>query len=287
MGEARRKGATTDHGGGRVTIEGDADDLLDRGTPAEALGALLGMAADVLAAMAARVVAKGMRPEGLALAAIDLADPAGARVAGYLGSPEALAAARRAAPGGERPILTGTIQRARMVTVVEALDAAMGRHVARPPAGHLPVLVVAGGHLSVSFEPMPGVAPAEAFCRMRYRGEESGDVVTVWNSRDGVTPFTFRHPDTGEAFTHFDFGGDVRAPDHVPSRGDLVFVDLTREVALQRRRAYVTRRWGRAPESGTPLRDAYPGMTWEQVAAQLADADLTPGAPDLVRWGDA
>lgn len=131
---------------------------------------------------------------------------------------------------------------------------------------------------------------AEAFKLMHYRSEESGHELVVWNSRDGVTPYIFRHPDTRETYRHVEWHRDVYAPDHRPKVGEFFFEDLTRERALARRRREVVACWGRAEHGWPAMRDdpRYAGLTWEQAAERLAEADLQePGWPMLSRWGVA
>jgi hypothetical protein len=54
----------------------------------------------------------------------------------------------------------------------------------------------------------------------------------LWNSRDGVTPFTIHHP-VGWEMQHENWQDDLCCPLHVPMVGDRVFVDMTLERATQ------------------------------------------------------
>ncbi len=70
----------------------------------------------------------------------------------------------------------------------------------------------------------------EAFCLMLYGCEGCGYRETLWNTRDGVTPFTVGCRKCDGMMTHLPpWANDKRAPDHAPVYGDRVFVDLTPE----------------------------------------------------------
>ena len=66
----------------------------------------------------------------------------------------------------------------------------------------------------------------EAFCLMNYECEACGHRQVIWNSRDGVTPFTTSCEKCGKAATHVRFNEDKRVPNHVLQPGDLYFDDL-------------------------------------------------------------
>ena len=114
---------------------------------------------------------------------------------------------------------------------------------------------------------------AEAFCLMTYecylcRGRE-----VFWNSRDGVTPFslTRRCLKCGGDMRHTEFQADRYVPDHIPQRGQGVFIDMPesfkRPVALMRVKASV--------EAGYPTPD---GMVDDIIAS------FHPGEPWFIRW---
>ncbi|WP_342049919.1 MULTISPECIES: hypothetical protein [unclassified Cupriavidus] len=71
----------------------------------------------------------------------------------------------------------------------------------------------------------------EAFCLMQYACP-CGHAEVMWNSRDGVTPFSLACPSCGQAnLHHVKFRGDVYAPKHVPHDGQRVWVAMTEERA--------------------------------------------------------
>lgn len=82
---------------------------------------------------------------------------------------------------------------------------------------------------------------AEAFCLMHYR-DADGNEETIWNSRDGVTPFIMRSR-AGREMTHVNWQGDHCRPNYLPLIGDRMFVDITRERALEIAQAQVARWW--------------------------------------------
>lgn len=74
---------------------------------------------------------------------------------------------------------------------------------------------------------------AEAFCIMKYQADDDpNDVEWIWNSRDGVTPFTLTLQ-SGKPGTHVDWHLDQYAPEYKPPSGSRMFVDMTRERAME------------------------------------------------------
>lgn len=120
---------------------------------------------------------------------------------------------------------------------------------------------------------------ADAFVVMRYRGvDEAGEVEDIWNSRDGVTPYTVLLR-SGVAATHVEWCGMVPRPAYDPPPGSRVFVDLTESLARANAWAYVRHIWDDAGAEGMLARDQY------QTAADMVEAlvaDIRPGEPALV-----
>lgn len=69
----------------------------------------------------------------------------------------------------------------------------------------------------------------EAYCLMQYRCEDCRYEETIWNSRDGVTPFTVTCDKCGGIMQHVNWGRDCRKVNHKPGLGDRVFVDVTED----------------------------------------------------------
>lgn len=118
----------------------------------------------------------------------------------------------------------------------------------------------------------------EAFCLMTYRCENCGHCETIWNSRDGVTPFGLNCPSCGKAsLYHINFQGDVYAPDHTLHSGQRFFRDGTIDEA----EAIILRRVDR-------FKDKYP-IPPEQVEKMLQEirngtsTDFQPGWPTIDR----
>lgn len=75
-----------------------------------------------------------------------------------------------------------------------------------------------------------GYDHGEAFCVMEYQCEGCGKKESLWNSRDGVTPFVVGCTDCKGEMRHCNWGGDRCDPDYVPKPGQRVFIDLAKEV---------------------------------------------------------
>lgn len=84
---------------------------------------------------------------------------------------------------------------------------------------------------------------SEAYCLMSYveEGKQWGEY--LWNSRDGVTPFTVTARNGRTLLTHTNWGADVYAPLYVPQVGQRIFVTTTPELARQHAEEMVTQHW--------------------------------------------
>lgn len=82
----------------------------------------------------------------------------------------------------------------------------------------------------------------EAFCLMKYQTDDGTETETLWNSRDGVTPFILVSR-TGKNMSHTDWHGDKCVPDFKPPSGMRVFVDATRELVTPELNEYVDQIW--------------------------------------------
>ena len=131
----------------------------------------------------------------------------------------------------------------------------------------------------------------EAFCLMKYRCDNCYKIETLWNSRDGVTPFMIPCSDHACKGTmqHINWNEDKYAPDFKPYPiypSMRVFVDLTEQKAKIYSAQFVDKYWDAPPDKyGSQMKDAYPGMTREQVIstrARYAMEDGGGGAPDIV-----
>lgn len=119
----------------------------------------------------------------------------------------------------------------------------------------------------------------DAFVVLRYRAlDDPGDVEEIWNSRDGVTPYTVLLR-SGRVGTHTDWTSMVHRPDYDPPPGSRVFVDLTEEIARSKAEAYARTIWDNKGAEGMLARNQY-----ETVDAMITalTADIRPGEPALV-----
>lgn len=79
---------------------------------------------------------------------------------------------------------------------------------------------------------------AEAFCHMQYLGRSGNKsiAVTIWNSRDGVTPFIMLSKEFGLELQHVNFHNDRYDPTYKPKKGDLIWRNYTPAEAEESRR---------------------------------------------------
>lgn len=73
----------------------------------------------------------------------------------------------------------------------------------------------------------------EAFCLMTYQCEQCHKMEEVYNTRNGITPFTIRCRYCGGTARHINWQYDKRDPDFKPLTGMRVFIDLTPEKAKE------------------------------------------------------
>lgn len=117
---------------------------------------------------------------------------------------------------------------------------------------------------------------AEAYHLMTYTADDgSGAQEVIWNSRDGVTPFTLTLQ-TGQVATHTNWADDVYAPAHKPKPEDRIFIDLTPARAQVQARAALAR-WA---DQGMDLTGA------PSVEALAASFTSMGGEPDLIAFAD-
>jgi hypothetical protein len=100
----------------------------------------------------------------------------------------------------------------------------------------------------------------EAYCLMKYQSKDAKVVEYLWNSRDGVTPFSIgpKDEDTGlgdddQDLLHSDWREDTYNPLYIPAVGSRIFVNATPKLVRPRAVAYVDRLWD-AP-GDFPLRE--------------------------------
>ena len=115
----------------------------------------------------------------------------------------------------------------------------------------------------------------EAFCLMRYHCGGCAYEEVFWNSRDGVTPFVVRCPECGRDMQHVNWQSDERRLDHIPEKGQGVFIDLPDSLrpvmARQRIRSF----------DGTE--HELVGEEREEMVQSLVEG-FHEGEPFLIRW---
>ena len=128
----------------------------------------------------------------------------------------------------------------------------------------------------------------EAFCLMQYRDEVTGDIETLWNSRDGVTPFIIESVAGNEA-VHHNWSDDKRAPDFVPPPGMRIFVDASpnhRHIRSSAR-SYVEKYWDLDIGSGMTMKNTLhkpsgAGMTKGEAVDFFIAEWTKPGSPTVI-----
>lgn len=112
---------------------------------------------------------------------------------------------------------------------------------------------------------------------MKYQDVETKKIELIWNSRDGVTPFVVFSRDGNES-RHVDWRSDQIVPDHVPSVGDRIFIDLTMERCREFHRQMVEERWEREPY---PMKDRFASK--EEAVERLSVEMFGNGRqPDII-----
>lgn len=118
---------------------------------------------------------------------------------------------------------------------------------------------------------------AEAFCLMWYACT-CGHQERLWNSRDGVAPFSAACPSCGEPdMKHVRWRKDAYAPEHKPHQGQRIWVDMTREAAEN----YARRRIASAQAQGYEIT----ADRFEPLVRSLMGVDHGGGAPDMLVTG--
>jgi hypothetical protein len=116
---------------------------------------------------------------------------------------------------------------------------------------------------------------AEAFCLLKYRCATCGKEEYLWNSRDGVTPFSLRCGcDIMNFMNHVDFNKDIPIPGLHPI-GIRWFVDLTKEKAREykAKQFAIEKENNRLPEWG---------KTEKEFCDALLEDDFIDGSPDIL-----
>ena len=83
----------------------------------------------------------------------------------------------------------------------------------------------------------------DAMNLMWYQCKKCEKREKVWNSRPRVTPFSIGCPDCQDLMLHVDWHLDIYAPNHIPKKGDRIFIDWSEEAAEKHYNQFVIEHW--------------------------------------------
>lgn len=115
----------------------------------------------------------------------------------------------------------------------------------------------------------------EAYCLMQYKCGLCDYIETFWNARDGVTPFIVACPKCSNDMSHVNWSSDEYAPEHMPRKGEGIFIGLPPELAPILARMRVEMFDGTEHERK--------GKDREEIVTGLI-GDYTNEKPFLLRW---
>lgn len=120
----------------------------------------------------------------------------------------------------------------------------------------------------------------EAFCLMEYHCTKCANVELVWNSRDGVTPFTIDCPKCGEMAQHDNWHKDQFKPGHELDMqiGERYFLDLKKEKLIEYKKKMIDEHW---EDSEYPMKDNF---KTKEEALEILTKDFMLGEPDVEVW---
>lgn len=99
----------------------------------------------------------------------------------------------------------------------------------------------------------------EAYCLMLYESKDGKVKETIWNSRDGVTPFMIQSKD-GVMLQHKDWAHDKITPNHVLKSGDRYFADMEKD-----RAKFLAKRWCDRFYKKSPVKKMYSREEYEFI----------------------
>jgi hypothetical protein len=136
---------------------------------------------------------------------------------------------------------------------------------------------------------------AEAFCLMQYASDDGCEIEFIWNSRNGVTPFSITSR-RGTELRHVNWQADRKLPHFRPQPGSRIFVDMTPERARESAQKTVERWWNEPNGHWRQLAEEM-GMTREYLVdlkaiEYLGDGhspclEVVPDMPDVPEMGVA
>lgn len=123
-----------------------------------------------------------------------------------------------------------------------------------------------------------GYVYGEAFCLMKYKCQKCETIETLWNSRDGVTPFVIDCIRCNDKMRHIDWEGDKKAINHTPYRNQRVFVGFPMELAKLYARKWADLNWN---DKDCPMSETY--KTKEQAVKELIK-ERSSEEPYIILW---
>jgi len=131
-------------------------------------------------------------------------------------------------------------------------------------------LTQAKGMLPRLAQGLHGYKHLEAYCLMVYRCMTCGHLEVIWNSRDGVTPFSLTCPSCGHlSLSHALLALDWCVPTHQPHVGQRVWIDMTFDRAVSMAKRNLWQAWGDNPPPGL-LTEVATNYYHEGLAPDLA-----------------
>lgn len=99
---------------------------------------------------------------------------------------------------------------------------------------------------------------------MQYKDEVTDEIETIWNSRDGVTPYCITSK-AGNKATHVNWQQDKYDPFHKLKLGERLFVDATPDLVREKATDYVTKYWNADGNFCMKDHSAFKNMSMQQA----------------------
>lgn len=117
----------------------------------------------------------------------------------------------------------------------------------------------------------------EAFCTMQYECQTCRTIETLWNSRDGVTPFIIQCQQCDGEMNHGSFEFDECVPDYFPRKGMRVFVDFPEHFREVFKRRFILTNW----DGLYPMSERF--KTKQEALQILMSDEMQEGEPYVLK----
>lgn len=124
----------------------------------------------------------------------------------------------------------------------------------------------------------------EAFMLMTYQCQECSVEERIWNSRDGITPFSVGCRECTGLMNHLRWHDDRYAPQFVPLPGSRIFVNLTMERSYASARRRVEQSWDDPKFPMSKMWESRDEAIEEIAVENMKQWDSCP--PDLIEVSD-